>query len=53
MTRLERAGMAKCAPKMNPKSDPNKWLSDEHGSMEKTGQREVQGKTMISAMLDA
>jgi len=28
--RLQRAGMAQCAPKVNPKSDPSKWLSSEH-----------------------
>ena len=27
MARLERAGMAHCAPKLNKKSDPKKWLS--------------------------
>jgi glycerol transport system substrate-binding protein len=28
--RLQRAGMARCAPKVNPKCDPSKWLSSEH-----------------------
>jgi glycerol transport system substrate-binding protein len=25
MARLERAGMARCAPKLNKKEDPKKW----------------------------
>ena len=54
MSRLERAGMAKCAPKMNPKGDPNKWLSTEHAPWKKLANEKVQGKTIeYQAMLDA
>ena len=35
MARLERAGMAQCAPKLNAKGDPNKWLSDQQAPWKK------------------
>jgi glycerol transport system substrate-binding protein len=42
MARLERAGMARCAPKLNKKEDPKKWLSDK-GAVGQAGQRKAQG----------
>ena len=32
MSRLQRAGMARCAPKLNPKSDNAKWLGTTGGA---------------------
>ncbi|WPB56708.1 ABC transporter substrate-binding protein [Xylophilus sp. GOD-11R] len=32
MSRLQRAGMARCAPKLNAKSDPSKWLGTTGGA---------------------
>ncbi|MCZ2497087.1 carbohydrate ABC transporter substrate-binding protein [Xylophilus sp. Kf1] len=32
MSRLQRAGMARCAPKLNPKSDAAKWLGTTGGA---------------------
>jgi glycerol transport system substrate-binding protein len=32
MARLQRAGMAHCAPKLNPKQGPAKWPSDKGAS---------------------
>jgi len=46
MARLERAGMAKCAPKLNPKGDPNKWLSTEHAPWKKLDNEKVKGETI-------
>ena len=44
MARLERAGMAHCPPKLNPKSDPAKVLSDKNAPWKKLGQREAEGR---------
>lgn len=46
MARLQRAGMAHCAPKLNPKSDPGKWLSDEHAPWKKLGNEKPKGETI-------
>ena len=46
MARLERAGMAKCAPKLNPKGDPNKWLSDQHAPWKKLANEKPKGETI-------
>jgi len=46
MARLERAGMAQCAPKLNKKSDPSKWLSDQHAPWEKLANEKPQGQTI-------
>ena len=46
MARLERAGMAQCAPKLNAKSDPNKWLSDQHAPWKKLGNEKPKGETV-------
>ncbi|HSV57398.1 MAG TPA: ABC transporter substrate-binding protein [Variovorax sp.] len=46
MARLERAGMAKCAPKLNAKGDPNKWLSDQHAPWKKLANEKPKGETI-------
>ncbi|MER2527523.1 MAG: ABC transporter substrate-binding protein [Candidatus Competibacter denitrificans] len=46
MARLERAGMARCAPKLNPKSDPAKWLSDTGAPWKKLANEKPQGQTI-------
>jgi glycerol transport system substrate-binding protein len=54
MARLERAGMARCAPKLNPKGDPNKWLSTEHAPWKKLDNEKVKGETIdYDALLSA
>ncbi|MET3495772.1 ABC transporter substrate-binding protein [Variovorax boronicumulans] len=46
MARLERAGMAHCAPKLNPKGDPNKWLSDKNAPWKKLANEKPKGETI-------
>src|SRR5215470_6007618 len=46
MARLERAGMAKCAPKLNAKGDPNKWLSDKGAPWKKLANEKPKGETI-------
>ena len=46
MARLERAGMEHCAPKLNPKSDPSKWLSDKHAPWKKLANEKPKGETI-------
>jgi len=46
MGRLERAGMAHCAPKLNPKSDPAKWLSDKGAPWAKLANEKPKGETI-------
>ena len=46
MGRLQRAGMAQCAPKLNPKSDPSKWLSSEHAPWKKLDNEKPKGETI-------
>ena len=46
MARLERAGMAKCAPKLNPKGDPNKYLSDKGAPWKKLANEKPKGQTI-------
>ena len=46
MSRLERAGMAKCAPKLNPKSDASKWLSDKGAPWKKLANEKPKGETI-------
>jgi len=43
---LERAGMAHCAPKLNPKGDPNKWLSDKGAPWKKLDNEKPKGETV-------
>jgi len=54
MARLERAGMAKCPPKLNEKSDPSKWLSSEHAPWKKLDNEKPKGETVnYDSLLDA
>jgi ABC-type uncharacterized transport system YnjBCD ATPase subunit len=54
MGRLERSGMARCAPKLNPKSKPEKWLSNDHAPWAKLSNEKPQGKTIAyQTLLDA
>ncbi len=54
MARLERAGMSHCAPKLNPKSDPSKWLSDDHAPWKKLANESPKGETVAyDALLKA
>jgi glycerol transport system substrate-binding protein len=54
MARLERAGMAQCAPKLNPRSDPAKWLSDQHAPWKKLANEKPKGETIpYEKLLDA
>lgn len=54
MARLERAGMSHCAPKLNPKSDPAKWLSDDQAPWKKLGNESPKGETVAyEALLGA
>ncbi|AOY94263.1 ABC transporter substrate-binding protein [Cupriavidus sp. USMAA2-4] len=46
MGRLQRAGMANCAPKLNPKEDPAKWLSSEHAPWQKLSNEKPKGETI-------
>ncbi|PLC52195.1 ABC transporter substrate-binding protein [Pollutimonas nitritireducens] len=54
MARLERAGMSQCAPKLNPKSDPEKWLSDKQAPWKKLANESPKGETVAyDALLSA
>ena len=54
MERLERAGMANCPPKLNPKGDPNKWLSDKGAPWKKLANEKPKGETIAyDALLNA
>jgi glycerol transport system substrate-binding protein len=46
MSRLERAGMKNCAPKLNPKGDPNKYLSDTGAPWKKLANEKPKGETI-------
>jgi glycerol transport system substrate-binding protein len=46
MARLERAGMKNCAPKLNPKGDPNKFLSDSGAPWKKLANEKPKGETI-------
>jgi glycerol transport system substrate-binding protein len=46
MARLERAGMARCAPKLNPKGDPKKYLSDKGAPWAKLANEKPKGETI-------
>ena len=46
MARLERAGMEKCAPKLNPKGDPAKYLSDTGAPWKKLANEKPKGETI-------
>jgi len=46
MERLERAGMQNCPPKLNPKGDPNKYLSDTSAPWKKLANEKPKGETI-------
>ncbi|UUZ72611.1 ABC transporter substrate-binding protein [Polaromonas sp. P1(28)-8] len=46
MGRLQRAGMANCAPKLNPKGDPAKYLSDKAAPWAKLANEKPKGETI-------
>jgi glycerol transport system substrate-binding protein len=46
MGRLERAGMAKCPPKLNAKGDPAKWLSAKGAPWKKLANEKPKGETI-------
>lgn len=46
MSRLERAGMPICPPKLNAKSSPDKWLSDKGAPWKKLANEKPQGQTV-------
>ncbi|WP_432767381.1 ABC transporter substrate-binding protein [Roseateles cavernae] len=46
MGRLERAGMAKCAPKLNKKESNAKWLSDKGAPWAKLANEKPKGETI-------
>lgn len=46
MARLQRAGMAQCAPKLNAKGDPAKWLSDSYAPWKKLANEKPKGETI-------
>ena len=46
MSRLQRAGMANCAPKLNAKGDPNKFLSDTSAPWKKLANEKPKGETI-------
>jgi glycerol transport system substrate-binding protein len=38
--------MARCAPKLNPKQDPNKWLSDKGAPWKLLANEKPKGETI-------
>jgi glycerol transport system substrate-binding protein len=46
MARLERAGMARCAPKLNKKESNDKWLSDKSAPWKKLANEKPKGETI-------
>jgi glycerol transport system substrate-binding protein len=46
MGRLQRVGMKNCAPKLNPKSDPAKWLSAKGAPWQKLANEKPKGETI-------
>ncbi|MEC4719192.1 ABC transporter substrate-binding protein [Noviherbaspirillum sp. CPCC 100848] len=46
MARLQRAGMKNCAPKLNAKGDPNKYLSDTGAPWKKLANEKPKGETI-------
>lgn len=46
MARLERAGMERCAPKLNKKTKASDWLNDEHAPWKKLDNEKPQGETV-------
>jgi len=46
LARLQRAGMKQCTPKLNAKSDPSKWLSNDHAPWAKLANEKPKGETV-------
>ena len=46
MSRLERAGMKNCAPKMNPEKPDKEWLGQPNGPKAKLANEKPKGETM-------
>ena len=46
MARLERAGMARCPPKLNKKEDPKKYLRDKGAPWAKLANEKPKGETI-------
>ena len=54
MARLQRAGMAECAPKLNKEEDPKKWLSDKEAPWAKLANESPKGETVAyNSLLEA
>jgi glycerol transport system substrate-binding protein len=54
MARLQRAGMAQCAPKLNKEEDPSKWLSDKEAPWKKLDNESPKGETVAyNSLLEA
>ncbi|UJW79955.1 ABC transporter substrate-binding protein [Hydrogenophaga sp. SL48] len=54
MSRLERAGMTNCPPKLNPKGDPAKYLTDAAAPWKKLANEKPKGETIAyQSLLDA
>ena len=54
MARLERAGMEHCAPKLNKKEDPQKWLKMDGAPWAKLDNEKPKGETVVyEKLLDA
>ncbi|MEP7243516.1 MAG: ABC transporter substrate-binding protein [Gammaproteobacteria bacterium] len=51
MARLERAGMKNCAPKLNPKRDPNTWLSASAAPWSRLANEKPKGETIAYGQL--
>ena len=46
MARLQRAGMKQCAPKLNPISNPSKWISSNNAPWKKLANEKPKGETI-------
>ncbi|MCG8421587.1 MAG: ABC transporter substrate-binding protein [Proteobacteria bacterium] len=46
LSRLERAGMKNCAPKLNPEKDPNQWLNQPGSPRAKLANEKPKGQTV-------
>jgi glycerol transport system substrate-binding protein len=46
MAREQRIGMKQCTPKLNAKSDPAKWLSNDHAPWAKLANEKPKGETV-------
>ena len=46
LARLERAGMARCPPKLNKKEDAKKWLTDKGAPWAKLANEKPKGETI-------